>query len=149
MSVFTNPAAGAVDQAAAYVSAILDLLGNRDPLAVLREMPASLSRGVAGLSAAQLRQPGRPGKWSIGQILAHLGDSELIMGWRFRLILAQDRPQITGYDQDLWAERLHYELSEPTESLEQFTVLRRANLRVLEHVSPADLRRVGLHAERG
>ena len=66
-----------------------------------------------------------------------------------RLILAQDRPPITGFDQDLWADRLHYANADPDESLETFAVLRRDNLRLLERATPDDLQRVGVHAERG
>jgi hypothetical protein len=149
MSVFTNPANAAAEQATAYVSAILELLGDREPLTVLREMPSSLSRAISGLSPKQLSTPERPGKWSIAQVLQHLADSEIVLGWRYRLIIAQDRPPLTGYDQDLWADRLHYERANPLEALELFGVLRRANLRVLERLTPADLLRVGLHTERG
>jgi hypothetical protein len=66
-----------------------------------------------------------------------------------RLILAQDRPAITGYDQDLWADRLGYDAADPQEALEQFAVMRRANLRLLERATPDDLQRAGVHAERG
>jgi uncharacterized damage-inducible protein DinB len=149
MSVFTNPATAAAEHAAAYSRAILDLLGDRAPNDVLREMITALPRAIDGLSPSQIRQPEAPGKWSIVQILQHLADSEAVWAWRLRVILAQDRPPITGYDQDLWAQRLGYEQSEPSEALEQFTVLRRANLRVLERASPADLERVGIHSERG
>jgi DinB superfamily len=149
MSVFTNPAAGAAEQASAYVAAILDLLGDRDPNAVLRETPVALPRAIEGLSPQQLRQPERAGKWSIVQILQHLADSEVVWAWRMRLILAQDKPHITGYDQDLWADRLHYDEADPADALEVFAVLRRANLRLVERASPADLKRVGVHIERG
>lgn len=149
MSVFTNSSRGAAAQAGAYVSAILDLLGAQDPLAVLGETPAALGRAIDGVPAAKLKQPERPGKWSIGQVLQHLADSDLVWGWRLRLILAQDRPTITGYDQDEWADNLHYDEAEPAESLEIFGVLRRSNLRLLERASPEDLLRVGVHAERG
>ena len=149
MSVFTNPATGAAEHAAAYTSAILELLGDREPTAVLREMPVALPRAVEGLSPQQLREPERPGKWSIGQILQHLADSEVVGAWRMRLILAQDRPPLTGYDQDLWAERLHYNEVDPSDALEVFAVLRRANLRLVNGASPAELKRVGVHVERG
>jgi hypothetical protein len=149
MSVFTNPATAAAEHATAYVTAILDLLGDREPLTVLRDTPSALSRAISGLSPKELRTPERPDKWSIAQVLQHLADSEIVMGWRYRLILAQDRPPLTGYDQDLWAERLHYEQANPLEALEQFGVLRRANLRVLERLTPADLLRAGVHGERG
>jgi hypothetical protein len=149
MSVFTNPASGAKEHAVAYVAAILDLLGSQDPTTVLGETPTALRGAIDRLTLTQLKQPERPGKWSISHVLQHLADSELVWGWRLRLILAQDRPAITGYDQDRWAEGLHYEEADPSESLETFTVLRRANLRLLERASPQDLKRVGVHSERG
>jgi hypothetical protein len=149
MSVFTNPATGAAEHAAAYVRAILELVGDRRPLDVLRETTPALPQAVAGLTAAQLQRPEAPGKWSLAQILQHLADSEIVFGWRIRLILAQDRPPITGYDQDLWAERLHYEEAVPAESLDQFSSLRRANLRQVERMTPSDLDRIGVHSERG
>ncbi len=148
MSVFTNPATGAAEHAAAYVSAVLELLGNREPITVLREMTTALPRSIEGLSLQQLRQPERPGKWSIGQILQHLADSEIVWAWRMRMILAQDRPQLTGYDQDLWAERLH-DHADPSDAIELFTVLRCANLRLVEGASPTERQRVGVHVERG
>jgi DinB family protein len=149
MSVFTNPASGAAHNAAAYVTAILDLLGDRQPIDVLRERPLALRRAIAGLSVRQLRQPEHEGKWSIVQILQHLADSEMVWAWRVRVILAQDHPSLTGYDQDQWAERLKYADADPAEALELFGVIRRANLRLVEHASPDDLQRVGAHVERG
>ena len=149
MSVFTNPATGAAAHAVAYVGAVLELLGDREPLAVLRDTPSVLGRAIDGLTPPQLRRPEQPGKWSIGQILQHLADSEVAWAWRIRLILAQDRPQLTGYDQDLWADRLHDDRENPLEALELFAVLRRMNLQLVQRASPADLKRVGVHVERG
>lgn len=149
MSVFTNPATGAGEHAAAYTTAILELLGDREPTGVLRETPSALPRALEGMSSQQLREPERPGKWSIGQVVQHLADAEVVWAWRMRLILAQDRPSLTGFDQDLWAERLHYNEADLLDGLELFTVIRRANLRLIERASPSDLKRVGVHAERG
>jgi len=149
MSVFTNPASGAPGHAAAYVAAVLDLVGSRDPLVILRETAAALPRAIEGLSIGQLRQRERLGKWSIAHVLQHLADSEVVWAWRMRLILAHDRPAITGYDQDRWADRLGYDDADPQEALEQFAVMRRANLRLLERATPDDLQRAGVHAERG
>jgi uncharacterized damage-inducible protein DinB len=149
MSVFTNPATGAAEHASAYVQAVLELLGDRDPLTVLRATVAELPKAVAGLSPNELRHPESRGKWSIGQVLQHLADCEVVWAWRMRLILAQERPPITGFDQDRWADRLHYDEEEPADALEVFSALRRANLRLLERATPADLRRTGVHVERG
>lgn len=149
MSVFTNPATRAPEQAAAYVAAVLDLLGDRDPMAVLSATPDALRRAIEGVPDAVLRKPERPGKWSIAQVLQHLADSDVVWAWRMRLILAQDRPTLTGYDQDLWADRLDYASADPHDAIEEFGVLRRGNLRLLTRAAPGDLRRVGVHVERG
>src|SRR5215831_989771 len=103
MSVFTNRQSRSPEQAREYTAAILDLLGDRDPRAVLSATPDALQRAVGRLSADELRAPEAPGKWSIIQVVRHLADSEIVWGWRLRLVLSQDRPPITGYDQDAWA----------------------------------------------
>lgn len=149
MSVFTNPAAGAPEQAQAYIRAILGLLGSRDPFEVLEATGEALRDATAGVSEERLAEPERPGKWSVRQVLAHLADSEIVWAYRLRMVIAQDRPPLTGYDQDAWADRLGYAEWDPAESLETFGAVRRSNLGVLRRASDADLARVGLHAERG
>lgn len=149
MSVFTNPAGAAIEHARAYVAAILDLLGDKDPLTVLRATPSALERAIGTTTPDVLARPEAPGKWSMREVLAHLADSDVVWAWRLRLILAQDRPQLTGYDQDRWAARLGYRDSDPRDSVAMFSVLRKANLRLLDRAAPEDLQRVGVHVERG
>ena len=149
MSVFSNTSKDAPELRAQYASAVLELVGDRHAVDVLRETPGAAARAVATLTPEQLKRPEKAGKWSVAQVLRHLADTDVVWGWRMRLILAQDRPMITGFDQDLWAERLDYANSDPNESLETFAVLRRDNLRLIERATPEDLKRVGVHAERG
>jgi uncharacterized damage-inducible protein DinB len=149
VSVFSNPASSAPEQAVRYVEAILNLLGDRDPMDVLRGTAGALGGTLKELSPGQVARREASGQWSVRDVLAHLADSELVGGYRLRMVLAQDRPRITGFDQDLWAERLGYERADPTASLERFRVLRAANLDLLERASDADLQRIGVHAERG
>ena len=149
MSVYSNPASSTAEDTAAYVAALLDLLGDKDPVAVLRETPAAVQRILEAVPAEIVTRPEAPGKWSIRDVMAHLADSELVGGFRLRMILAQDRPRLIGYDQDLWANRLHYSEVDIKDAVEQFTALRRGNVRLWQGLGPADLRRVGLHSERG
>jgi uncharacterized damage-inducible protein DinB len=149
MSIFSNPAGRSIENARAYVTAVLDLLGNRDPFDVLRATPAALERTLKTLSPERIRKPEAPRKWAIRDVLQHLADSELVWAYRIRVVLAQDRPPLSGYDQDLWSERLSYADSNPRDAIDEFQMLRRANLRLLERASPDDLERVGVHAERG
>ena len=149
MSVFTNSASRSVDEAKDYTAAILDLLGTRDPMDVLPRTPDAVREAIAGLSETQLSQREAPGKWSIRHVVRHLADGDLVWGWRMRMVLAHDRPTITGYDQDLWADRLHYGEADVSLALDDFSVVRRSNLRLLGAATAADMQRVGVHSERG
>jgi hypothetical protein len=52
MSVFTNPANGGPERAGAYSQAILELLGPRDPMAVLGATDHELRRAIDGMTDA-------------------------------------------------------------------------------------------------
>ncbi len=149
MSDLKYAASDAVDQARVYVASILAALGARDPLEVLREMPAALGSAVAGLSPVQSSTPEAPGKWSVCQVVQHLGDSDLVGAFRVRMMLAHEGPTLPGYDQDLWVERLHRGDADLGTALAEFTAMRLSNVRLLERATPEDLERVSIHAERG
>ena len=132
-----------------YMQRILGYIDGKDPLQVQRETPKKLQKLVKPLSKKQLAQRPEPGKWSIAEILAHLADTELVGGWRMRLILGSNGVSIQPFDQDVWAETLGYSRRDAKVSLETFRVLREANLAMLKSL-PKDLwENYGMHQERG
>jgi uncharacterized damage-inducible protein DinB len=149
MSIFTNSASRSKDEAQGYTAAVLGLVGAAAPIEILSTTQSRLTDLIKGLSPAQLAKREAPGKWSINHVLRHLADSEIVWGWRMRMALAHDRPPITGYDQDAWADRLGYGEADAEESIREFGVLRAGNLRLLRNATPDDMQRVGVHSERG
>jgi len=145
----SNPASQAKENAAAYVQLLMELLGDRDPLAVQSEQIDWLASATSGIDVAMLRRPEKAGKWSIIQVVQHLADTELVFGYRVRMVLTHDTPEIQGYDQDLWANELKYNEADLRDALDQLRQLRAANLRLLRSLSPAQMERIGLHSERG
>jgi hypothetical protein len=96
-----------------------------------------------------LRRPEAPGKWSVIEVIQHLADSELVYGWRTRMILTEDRPAIQGFDQDAWTRTLRYDEMPLDVALGQLGGMRAANLQLWRSLSPAQRARVGVHSERG
>jgi hypothetical protein len=94
-----------------------------------------------------MRHKPSPGKWSIAEILAHLADVEIVQGHRIRQALAEESPTFVPMDQDMWANNLGYLEADPHESLEEYRVARRANLRLLRRATEADLAKGGFHPE--
>jgi hypothetical protein len=121
----------------------------RDPLKMQAAAPAGLAKLLKGVSAATARKRPAPEKWSIGEIVAHMSDAELVVGYRVRAILGQPGTAIMGYDQDVWVKALHYEKRELKKSYEQYRALREANVALLKRLAPEQFKHVGLHSERG
>jgi hypothetical protein len=67
---------------------------------------------------------------------------------RLRLLLAEDRPTIQGYDQNEFARRLYYD--RPHEgSLELFRLARQSTAEILDRLTPTEWVREGTHTEAG
>ncbi len=116
---------------------------------VMSETPDRLRKLVKGLTEKQLATSPAPGKWSIKQIVAHLADGEVVLGWRYRVVAAHEKPPIQGYDQDLFVARLGVENTTTLDLLDDFALARAVNLGLLDRLPAEALDRVGLHSERG
>ena len=133
----------------AYVAETVALLGDRDPIEILAETPSWLLERLGSLDIEVLRAPEGPGQWSLTQVLAHLADTEIAMGWRARLLLTQDAAPLHGFDEAAWMVRFDGANTDPMEAMLAFGTLRSWNLPVWERVTSEDLARVGQHSEGG
>jgi len=124
-------------------------LGTDDPVDVMAATPDLLRKIVKGLTEKQLATKPAPGKWSIKEIAAHLADGEVILGSRYRMVAAHDRPALPGYDQDAFVERLGPMNTTTTDLIDDFSMVRAANLGLLLRLPKDAWERVGLHSERG
>ena len=132
-----------------YLRRIEGYLGRDDPFAVLRSTPAALRRVIAGASSRRLAGRPAPEMWAPVEILAHLADVEIVIGCRVRSILGSPGLPIQVFDQDAWATAGHYEKRDSRKSLEQFRVLRGADLSLYKTLSPEQWKYHGVHPERG
>jgi len=149
VSIFSNRAAEAEEGAGEYIEAVLSLVGSRPPLEILAETPPAFHELVRSHGTERLTAPEAPGKWSAAMVLYHMADSELVWGYRLRMVLAHERPELGGYDQDAWAERLGYDGADYQAALTRFEVLRRSHLALLAGLSDDQWDRVAWHRERG
>ena len=107
-----------------------------------------VAEAVAGATAAELDAHPAPGKWSAREIVHHLADSEMTSAIRLRLLLATERPTIAGYDENLFARRLHYD--RPIDaSLDALKAARRTSAELLDAMTDADWAREGTHTDSG
>jgi hypothetical protein len=73
-------------------------------IARIAACPPVLRKAVGDLSDPQLDTPYRDGGWTVRQVVHHLADSHANAYLRFRWVIAEDRPTLKTYDQDVWAK---------------------------------------------
>jgi uncharacterized damage-inducible protein DinB len=137
------------ESAEQYKAKIYGFLAGRDPVKLQAAAPAKLAKLLKGVNPMRARKRPAPGKWSIAEIVAHLADTEVAMGWRVRMVLGQPGAPIQPFDQDAWAAAMRYEKRDLRKSLEQYRNLREANVELLKSLTPEDWEKCAVHPERG
>jgi hypothetical protein len=108
----------------------------------------AMDAAVAGITDEELDRVPPDGGWTARQVAHHLADSEAMAYTRIRRVIADEDPQIAGYDESAWAERLHYD--RPIgEALAVVRAVRAASLALLEGLTPEEWERTGIHSESG
>ena len=108
-----------------------------------------VEEAVRGLGEADLDRRPSDGGWTPRQVVHHLGDSEMMSAMRLRLLLAEDKPTIHGYDEAEFARRLHYDTRPIEPSLDAMRAARESTATLLEDLSEEDWSRSGTHTESG
>jgi len=133
-----------------YERRLLGYLVKQDPIKVLRATPSKLARLIKGVPRKKLTRRPAPGKWSVLEILVHLCDDEIAIGWRMRIMITRPGVSITSFNQNDWVNDFKYAQQNVADTLSLFRYLRKSNLTLLRLVSKQKLKSAhGIHEERG
>ncbi len=111
--------------------------------------PVILRKAVAGMSREQVHARPVAGKWSTLEVVCHLADFDPIYADRMKRIVAEDKPQIIGADENTFAKALAYDQRDLEEELTIIEKTRSQLGRILRTLPDQALQRVGIHSERG
>jgi hypothetical protein len=126
----------------------MDDQDRRKLIAQYRDGYRAVAEVLDGITHEELDARPGAGRWTAREIVHHLADSEMTAAIRLRLLVAQERPAIQGYDQDEFARKLHYDRPYQS-SLEAFRYARQCTAEILERLSAEEWVREGTHSEMG
>jgi uncharacterized damage-inducible protein DinB len=137
-----------------YETRLASYVAGRDWMQMQREAPGRLARLTDGVAEERLRRRpaaagAGPGRWSVGEILAHLAEDELSSSWRYRQMIEHDGSRLEAFDQDMWARLADYAAWDPREALTMFRLVREANVRLLDGLTEEQWGCSGVHVQRG
>lgn len=121
---------------------------HRRLLAKYRQGYAEVTSALEGITDEELDRRPSADEWSARQIVHHLADSEMTSAIRLRRLLAEDSPEIIGYDEQEFARRLHYDRP-IQESLAALKAARSTTKEILERLDDNEWQRSGTHSESG
>jgi DinB family protein len=122
-------------------------LEGREPIRTMRETAARIRAVVGDWRPDQFERSYAPGKWSARQILTHLAQSEIALGYRARMALTAPGYAAQSFDQDAWMAR--ESVTSGHDALDAFLGTAALNIALFASLSDAD-RAVSLsHPEYG
>lgn len=114
--------------------------------------PERIKEIISGLTEQDFKDKPISGKWSIGEIIIHLTDSEIVGACRLRQALCNHPDDMPSYSQDIWAEKMNYQnqsIGNIHESIELFSLLRSTTFQLYNNCTKKDWEKIGIHPERG
>lgn len=132
-----------------YTQRLSGYVKGKNHLKVLESTPKKIAKLFRGSTVRKLANRPEEGKWSAAEIIAHLAESEIVFGYRLRLVLGANGTAIQAFDQDVWQSNAEYLKRKPRLGLDLFCVLRGANVALLKSLPKERWEDFGMHSERG
>jgi DinB superfamily len=127
---------------AGYISAIATL-ADGDILETLENQTSELRQLAASTPAERETFRYGEGKWSVREVFGHLIDGERVFSYRVLRFSRGDETPVPGFDENLYVAASHFDQRPLSDLVDEFVLLRQANLRLLRSLAPEDLARVG------
>lgn len=122
-----------------YISLVID----DDILDTLASQPTKLSDLFTAVPEERGDYRYAEGKWSVKEMLGHLIDAERMFAYRLLRISRADETPIEGFEQDGYIENAYSNNRSFGDLLDEFSLLRRANIIYLNNMTDDAWTRVG------
>ena len=122
---------------APFYKAYVGLVPEDDVLPVLAAQRDDVRKLAAAVPADRETYRYAEGKWSIREMLGHIGDGERVFGYRAFCISRRDQNAFPGFDQDDYMAATDYHQVPLAELAAEFAALRDGNVAVLRRL-PAE-----------
>src|SRR3954465_6534221 len=126
-----------------YYGRYIGLVGKEDIIEILDKQKAGIADAFGGFGEDKGTYRYAEGKWSVKEMLSHVIDGERMFAYRCFRIARGDKTPIEGFEQDGYIENSHANRRPIAELIEEFTLLRKANVMFFSNLEFDDWTRTG------
>jgi hypothetical protein len=137
------PERPAATEYAPFFAGYVSLVPETDVLPVLAAQAEEIRRLAASVPRDRETFRYAPGKWSVRELVGHIGDAERVFGYRAFCISRGDQAALPGFDENDYIDESAYDEQPLADLAGDFAALRASNLAVLGRLDPARWSRVG------
>lgn len=127
----------------AYYEKYISLVPEDEVVAALAAQPDELEQLFRGVPDEKGTFAYADGKWTVKESLSHLIDGERIFAYRALRVARGDKTPIEGFEQDGYIENSHANRRTIAEMLNEFRLLREANVLFFRNLEADDWVREG------
>ena len=113
----------------------------------MRETSARIRSLTSGWSAPQFERTYAPGKWTARQILTHLAETDMALGYRVRMAVSNPGYVAQPFDQDAWIAK--ETRTSGADAVAAYFALRQMNISLFASLTPGDRQTAFTHPEYG
>lgn len=126
-----------------YFHKYVSLVPEEDVFAALEPQVALVEGLPARVEPSRESFAYAPGKWSVRELLGHVGDGERVFAYRALTFSRFDAVSLPGFDEVTWTPHGHFADVPLRRLADEFVLLRRANLEMLRRLDEAQWRAGG------
>jgi hypothetical protein len=120
-----------------YFRAYVSLVPEEDVFAALEPQVALVDGLPARVGADRETFAYGPGKWSVRELLGHVGDAERVFAYRALTFSRFDAVSLPPFDEETWTPHGHFGGVPLRQLADEFVCLRRANVAMLRRLDDA------------
>ncbi|ADY53464.1 hypothetical protein Pedsa_2925 [Pseudopedobacter saltans DSM 12145] len=131
------------DEYAPYYKEYINNVINRDIIKTLKNQLNEIDDFLAEIPENKYDYAYAEGKWTVKQLVGHLIDTERVMAYRAMRIARNDKTPLPGFDENLYADSLDLSKRSYTDLVDEFLLMRQANLYFYKSLSEEDYYKKG------
>lgn len=136
------------DEYPEYYKRYIDSLPEEGILEYYSNQTNEVETLLKGLTEEKLLFRYETKKWSIKELIAHLLDSEIIMGYRALTYCRNDKTNLPMYDHDEYVNAGNFDTLKPSSLIKHYAVVRESNLLLFESITDQEWIRTGITGDK-
>ncbi len=139
-ALFSRPVEGDCDP---YYFKYIDLVPDVDISTLLHTQRDWFGDWIESLTPEQCMYSYAPGKWTLGESIGHVLDTERIFSYRMHAISRNDQNLLPSFEQDEYVRDSNYHEVSPAELANEWRAIRASSIYLTRHINGEMASRIG------